>query len=427
MVVRIKPRNDRVLVNEPAGETRHNVGWTEQRRLKGKIGSLRATAVALDALSARERWRNKRGLFGMLLRLGFALSTVAIVGSLVTGRFSPLWHTGGSETATIGIELQLANETVADRRSIPPEWPPAAESTRIDDRGPAGSNDSQTSKTSPDKSQTQLAALLDLLRSEDATNVQRRLIELRLLSGPADGVWGSRSRSALRSFRIANNLGSDDKWDGHTQQELFKTSVAPGSSANRLGTKVGMTETLPGAARNPLNHSDALWIQKRLHDMGYYFGNVDGVWRASSRNALRDFKAINGLQENDTWDKETEERLSSGQDIHPSSIFLGRWAVDFGQCRQLQDSSALITINSRRAETVGGACNFRSIKRAGMNKWRIHALCSADGNSWNANIVLKLIGSELRWSSERGSETYVRCPKHMDAAMTEARDGYSSR
>src|SRR5262245_27951520 len=51
-------------------------------------------------------------------------------------------------------------------------------------------------------------------------------------------------------------------------------------------------ETLPGA-RDPLNHFDALWIQKRLHELGYYFGRVDGVWRASSRNALRDFKAIN--------------------------------------------------------------------------------------------------------------------------------------
>jgi hypothetical protein len=71
MVVRITPRNDRVLVNEPAGETRHNVGWTEQQRLKGKIRSLHATTVALDALPARDRWRNKRGLFGMLLRLGF--------------------------------------------------------------------------------------------------------------------------------------------------------------------------------------------------------------------------------------------------------------------------------------------------------------------------------------------------------------------
>src|SRR5262249_43324285 len=63
----------------------------------------------------------------------------------------------------------------------------------------------------------------------------------------------------------------------------------------------------------------------------------------------------------------------------------------------VNEPAGVITINSRRAETVGGACNFRSIKRAGMNKWHIHALCSADGNSWNANIVLKLIGSELRW------------------------------
>ncbi len=344
MAVHTRPRNDGVLVNESTGETRDNAGWTEQRWLKGELGPLRAAALAPDAWSAPQRGRNKLGLFGMLGRLGLALSAAAV-------------------------------------------------------------------------------APLDLLRIEDATRVQQRLIELRLLSGPADGVWGPRSRRALRGFRVVNNLGSDDKWDEQIQQELFKTSVVPESSANQPGTKGDTAETPPGAARNPLNHADALWIQKRLHDLGYYFSHADGVWGASSRSALRDFKTINGLQENDTWDKEAEEQLSSGQNIHPSNIFLGRWAVDFVQCRQLQDGSAPITINSHRAETVDSACNFRSVKREGTNSWRIRALCSADGNSWNANIRLKLIGSKLSWSSERGTETYVRCPGQMDPAMTRARDG----
>ncbi|SRR6266487_222774 len=423
MAVHTTPRNDGVLRNESTGETVDNAGWTEQRRFKRKLGPLRAAGVAPDAWSAPQRGRNKLGLFGILGRLGLALSAAGIFGFLVIGR-SPLWHTGGSGAATVAVEPHPPGETVAEHRSLPPERPPpAAAGTRIDDNEPAQSNDSQTSETPPDQPQPRSAAPLDLLRIEDITRVQQRLIELRLLSGPADGVWGPRSRSALRGFRVANNLGSDDKWDERTQQELFKTTAVRGSSSNQPGTRGETAETPLGEARNPLNHSDALWIQKRLQDLGYYFGHADGVWGASSRSALRDFKAIHGLQENDTWDKETEERLSSGQNIQPSNIFLGRWAVDFAQCRQLQDGTAPININAHRAETIGGACNFRSVKREGTNSWRIHALCSADGNSWNANIVLKLIGSKLHWSSERGTEMYVRCPGQTGPAMKQARDG----
>jgi peptidoglycan hydrolase-like protein with peptidoglycan-binding domain len=292
-------------------------------------------------------------------------------------------------TVDLSVELRLPDGTVAEHRSL-----------RLE----------RTPETSV--GQTQSAPPLDLLRIEGATRVQQRLSELGFLSGPADGVWGPRSRSALGRFRIANQLASDDTWDERTQRELFATSAAPASAASQPTGPI--TETTiappPGAARNPLNRSDALWIQKRLHDLGYYFGNDDAIWAAESRSALRDFKGMNGLPENDTWDKETEQRLSD-QNTHASSIFIGGWGLDLHQCQEVQNDGAPITISSHRAETVGGACDFRSVKRDAANSWRIQALCSADGTSWKANISLKLSGSKLSWSSQRGTATYVRCPR----------------
>src|SRR5712691_11333322 len=195
------------------------------------------------------------------------------------------------------------------------------------------------------------------------------------------------------------------------------------SAWNKRGGRRSDAFATTWSSSEPAKSFRRSWIQKRLRDLGYYFGSDDGVWGASSRSALRDFKAINGLQENDTWDKETEERLSSGQNIHPSGIFLGQWGLDIAQCQQFQHSSAPITIHSHHAETVGSVCNFRSIKREATNSWRIHAVCSADGNSWNANISLKLVGSKLSWSSERGTATYVRCPRELGTAMTGTRGG----
>jgi Putative peptidoglycan binding domain len=60
----------------------------------------------------------------------------------------------------------------------------------------------------------------------DAKKAQDRLIELGFLSGPADGVWGTKSRMALRAFKIANGLAADDKWDALVSGHLYSTQAA---------------------------------------------------------------------------------------------------------------------------------------------------------------------------------------------------------
>jgi hypothetical protein len=60
----------------------------------------------------------------------------------------------------------------------------------------------------------------------DAKQAQDRLIELGFLTGPADGVWGNKSRMALRAFKIANGLTADDKWDDLVSGRLYSTQAA---------------------------------------------------------------------------------------------------------------------------------------------------------------------------------------------------------
>ena len=77
--------------------------------------------------------------------------------------------------------------------------------------------------------------LLDLGQIEDAKRIQRRLIELGFLFGPADGNWGPRSLKALRDFRSAQGIGNSDTWE-KTQQVLFSPTAARAPVA---GTFVG--------------------------------------------------------------------------------------------------------------------------------------------------------------------------------------------
>jgi ATP-dependent DNA helicase RecQ len=60
----------------------------------------------------------------------------------------------------------------------------------------------------------------------DIKAAQNRLIELGFLAGPSDGVWGTKSRMALRAFKIANALAADDKWDDLVSSRLYSTQAA---------------------------------------------------------------------------------------------------------------------------------------------------------------------------------------------------------
>ena len=60
----------------------------------------------------------------------------------------------------------------------------------------------------------------------DIMAAQNRLIELGFLKGPADGVWGAKSRTALRAFKVANGFTADDKWDALVSGRLYSTQAA---------------------------------------------------------------------------------------------------------------------------------------------------------------------------------------------------------
>ena len=57
--------------------------------------------------------------------------------------------------------------------------------------------------------------------------MQRRLAELGYLSVSATGVWGPRSRNALRAFKSDHELAADENWDQATERSLFSGTLEP--------------------------------------------------------------------------------------------------------------------------------------------------------------------------------------------------------
>jgi hypothetical protein len=218
--------------------------------------------------------------------------------------------------------------------------------------------------------------------------------------------WGSGETIRQSWFSVMESVGPTSA-NSETNIATLKATQLPKE----------ITEAEPEL--NPQNPSDAIWVQARLADLGYFTGSRSGAWGPASRGALRDFKSMNGLQEDDRWDRETEQRLSSREVVPAAKTFIGRWAEDIDQCR----NGAALVISSRAAKVAGGECDFRSVKREATTQWRVQAVCTDGGSSWNANVGLQLTAPKLIWSSERGTATYVRCAKLQTSSASPEKSG----
>lgn len=109
-------------------------------------------------------------------------------------------------------------------------------------------------------------------------------------------------------------------------------------------------------------------------------------------------------------------RLADTQPSHmtapaPASVraaptFIGDWTDDISRCEETP-----LAINARAAKSASGECDFGFVAREAANRWRVAAICTSEGQFWRANIALKVVEQKLIWSSERGTETYVRCKR----------------
>lgn len=63
---------------------------------------------------------------------------------------------------------------------------------------------------------------------------------------------------------------------------------------------------------NPKNKDDAIVIQTRLAELGFYTAGIDGAFGKGSRAALAKYKKSAGLGDNSNWDLPTQQALFSG-------------------------------------------------------------------------------------------------------------------
>jgi hypothetical protein len=153
---------------------------------------------------------------------------------------------------------------------------------------------------------------------------------------------------------------------------------------------------------------DVKEIQKQLASLGYFAGPVVGVWGPRSRDALRIFQEANSLPANTRWDEDTEAVLFGGN--AKEANFSGTWAVDVESC-----STFPVILQKSGAKAGDTSCVFGKTRRA-IGGWDIPATCSNARERWSTQVRLAINGSKLTWSSQRGTETYLRCDAGVSVA-----------
>ena len=94
-----------------------------------------------------------------------------------------------------------------------------------------------------------------------------------------------------------------------------------------------------------------------------------------------------------------------------NSGFVGLWAADARACQLLPGTgSDLLTVIGERGARAGAHnCEFKEKKQVGNTEWEMKAACADGSARWDSTVRLSVSRNKLKWSGQRGSQTYVRC------------------
>ena len=133
--------------------------------------------------------------------------------------------------------------------------------------------------------------------SEVVRSMQTRLKSLGYYSGSTDGKFGDSTEEAVKRFQRYNGLYEDGVAGAATLDKLYSTSAksyygGSGSSANTNDiTSTGYITLREG------DKSDAVeTLQRRLKNLGYYDGYVDGTYGSGTTEAVKAYQKANNLK-----------------------------------------------------------------------------------------------------------------------------------
>ncbi len=166
----------------------------------------------------------------------------------------------------------------------------------------------------------------------DLAQIQMRLAQAGFYQGNIDGVWGENTKQALRQYQQAVGIQPTGDLNLRTlasltpsQQQQFY-GQAPAFQQQPRSQQYQQPQFQPQTQYQPqfqpqtqyqqpqfqhpqfqqqgqqqetqvtFNSSDLRNIQQRLSQLGFYHGNIDGIWGESTAQAVRQYQQARGMQ-----------------------------------------------------------------------------------------------------------------------------------
>lgn len=159
------------------------------------------------------------------------------------------------------------------------------------------------------------------LSPQEVQMVQQQLRQFGAYSGAIDGQWGPDSVIALQRFQQQHGIQPTGQLNEGTVASL---GLNPGmllSGPPAPATAMAPPPPAPAYAYQPaVSPRGVAAVQDRLRQLGYYHGNIDGVWGAETQQALQAFQQGHGLQA----DAQLTPMTVSALGLNPGWVFAGR-------------------------------------------------------------------------------------------------------
>ena len=148
---------------------------------------------------------------------------------------------------------------------------------------------------------------------QDVADLQTQLSQLRYYSGAIDGKYTSETRDAVKVFQEKNGLTADGV-AGRETQDLLYSSGAKANLISADAAEEGYILLKQSAAGIEVRR-----LQARLLELGYYSGGVDGLYGATTVEAVKAFQRASGLSADGQAGTQTQTKLYSASAKYSAS------------------------------------------------------------------------------------------------------------
>ena len=140
------------------------------------------------------------------------------------------------------------------------------------------------------------AVIREKSKGEPVTKLQTRLKELGYYEGDPTGVCDENTVAAIKLFEGKHGLVADGEMSAADQQVLYGATAMEASvvvTPSPTPTVKPPTKTLRPGDKD----EEVKLLQQRLKDLGYYTGNITGVYNDATTEAVKEFQKKSSLEE----------------------------------------------------------------------------------------------------------------------------------